>query len=402
MSSMRNDIRSIRIGEKLDTYESLAHAEQQAIERGYSDFTIVDVDAHHYENESWAEIIEYIEDPVIKQLAQSYQSKDGSRSALIPQTIGNQQNSGRILRNKLRFTEETDGSVPRDVEIVKRAMRMIGIDYTVVFPTPMLFLGLHPQANIEVAVARAYARWMTEKILPVDSSIKTMLYLPFNDPTESLRLIEEFSDKPGVVGFMVTSVRFRPVHHRAYMKVYKALEERNMPLGFHAAYSDRGDRSMEQLGNFISVHALGFPFYNMIHLSNWVISGLPERFPNLKVIWIESGLAWIPFLMQRLDHEYMMRTQEAPLLKKKPSDYMREFFYTVQPMERYHDPDVLKMTFKMINAETQLLYASDYPHWDFDLPSVIYDLPFLTEEAKRNILGGSACKLFNLEKSKKE
>jgi predicted TIM-barrel fold metal-dependent hydrolase len=51
----------------------------------------------------------------------------------------------------------------------------------------------------------------------------------------------------------------------------------------------------------------------------------------------------------------------------------------------------------MIKAETQLLYSSDYPHWDFDLPSTIYDLPFLSETAKRNILGGNAAKLFGLD-----
>lgn len=50
-----------------------------------------------------------------------------------------------------------------------------------------------------------------------------------------------------------------------------------------------------------------------------------------------------------------------------------------------------------INAETQLLYASDWPHWDFDLPSTIVDLPFLSEQAKRNILGESALKLFRLD-----
>jgi len=44
----------------------------------------------------------------------------------------------------------------------------------------------------------------------------------------------------------------------------------------------------------------------------------------------------------------------------------------------------------MIKADTQLLYSSDYPHWDMDLPSTIYDLPFLNEQGKRNILGGNA------------
>ena len=57
---------------------------------------------------------------------------------------------------------------------------------------------------------------------------------------------------------------------------------------------------------------------------------------------------------------------------------------------------MMEQTFRMMNAETQLLYASDYPHWDFDLPSSIYDLPFLTEKAKHNILGGNAARLFKL------
>ena len=66
-------------------------------------------------------------------------------------------------------------------------------------------------------------------------------------------------------------------------------------------------------------------------------------------------------------------------------------------MEMPDDPSILEATFKMINAETQLMWSSDYPHWDFDLPGVIYDLPFLSETAKRNILGGNAAKLFGLD-----
>ena len=53
--------------------------------------------------------------------------------------------------------------------------------------------------------------------------------------------------------------------------------------------------------------------------------------------------------------------------------------------------------FEAINAETQLLFASDWPHWDFDLPSSITTLPFLKQQAKRNILGLNAAKLFGLE-----
>jgi len=111
---------------------------------------------------------------------------------------------------------------------------------------------------------------------------------------------------------------------------------------------------------------------------------------------VESGLAWVPFVMQRLDSEYMMRTSEAPLLKRKPSEYMREMYYTTQPMER-DNLELLEATFKAINAETQLLFATDWPHWDFDLPNSITQLPFLNEQQKRNILGLNAAKLFNLK-----
>jgi hypothetical protein len=178
------------------------------------------------------------------------------------------------------------------------------------------------------------------------------------------------------------------------MKVYRAMEERGLALSFHSG-PNWGEAVFKNCNRFLSVHALGFTFYNILHLTNWVINGLGERFPKLPVIWIEAGLAWIPFLMQRLDHEYMLRSSECPTLKKKPSDYMRDMYYSSQPME-VQDMKALECTFRMINAETQLLYSSDYPHWDFDLPSTIYDLPFLSEKAKHNILGGNAARLFKL------
>ncbi len=144
------------------------------------------------------------------------------------------------------------------------------------------------------------------------------------------------------------------------------------------------------------MHAISFVLCNLVHLTNWVINGLPERFPKLNVLWIESGLAWLPFIMQRLDHEYLMRSSEAPLLKRLPSEYIREMYFTSQPMEHTSDA-LLASTMDAISADTQLLFASDWPHWDFDLPSRIWDLPFLDETAKRNILGYNAARIFGLD-----
>jgi hypothetical protein len=260
----------------------------------------------------------------------------------------------------------------------------------------MLNIGLHPQAEMEVELCWAYNRWLTEKVLPeAGGRFFSLLCLPFSDPDAALRHVETFGDRKHVGGFMITTVRSNMgVHDNAYMKVYRAMEERGLAIAFHSGVN-WNETSFKSCNRFISVHALGFTWYNIVNCTNWVINGIGERFPKLPVIWMESGLAWVPFLMQRLDHEYMLRPSECPLLKKKPSDYMRDMYYSSQPME-IQDYDAMETTFRMISAETQLLYASDYPHWDFDLPATIWDLPFLSEKAKHNILGGTAARLFKL------
>jgi predicted TIM-barrel fold metal-dependent hydrolase len=369
--------------EELNTSQLLAHARKQAVQRKFDDMLIVDVDAHHYENEHFAEILPFMENEVLKQLAQSGRASTRARPNLTPQSIGFQDMGGRVTRYPLRGTEKTPDGKFRDAELGHRWMDAMSVDYSCLFPTGMLSIGLHPQAEMESDLCWAYNRWLTEKVLPESGNrFFTMLTLPFSDPDECLRHVEKFGDRRHVGGFMVTTV------------VYRAIEERGLVLSFHSG-PNWGEPIFKSCNRFLVAHALGFSWYNIVNLSNWVINGMGERFPKLPVIWIESGLAWVPFLMQKLDHEYMLRPSEAPLLKKKPSDYMRDMYYSSQPME-IQDMGALETTFRMMNAETQLMYSSDYPHWDFDLPSTISDLPFLTEKAKHNILGGTAARLFKL------
>ena len=387
--------------DEFDTRIVLSHAAKQARERGYQNFPIIDVDSHHFESELFAEIVKYIEDPVIRQLLEASTIAGYRGVGALPASLGYQDYGGRIMREPLRRLERTEPKPHRDITLTRRWMDSMGVDMAILFPTPMLHLGLHPQVEVEVALSHAYNRWLVEHVLAEEPRIRTMLYLPFNDPAATYRAVKEFTGKPGVVGFMVTSNRYRPVHHNDYMKTYALLEESNLPIAFHGAYN-WNDQSMLMVNRFISAHALGFVWHNLVHLTNWVINGLGERFPKLKVLWIESGLAWLPFIMQRLDNEYMMRTADAPALKKLPSDYIRDMYFTNQPMEKTGDMALLETTFRLIKAETQLLYSSDYPHWDFDLPSVIYDLPFLNEAQKHAILGGNALRVFGMEPPKRK
>ncbi len=405
---MNVSIPPVRSGEPLpvqaidvytDTRDILAHANKDARKRRLTDWLICDIDAHHVETVSWHEIVEYIEDPVIRDNAVRFQKERiGAPPYGLNGDLGLRYQSvgGRIPHQDGLREKINEPGVHRDVVLTRRAMDSLGIDYMVVFPTPMLFLGMHPQPEMEVWIGRAYNRWMVDRVLSADDRIKTLVYLPFNTPDEAVRTVKEFADKKGVIGFCVTSTRYKPVHHNDYMRLYAAIQDVDKPLAFHSGYHWE-DQSLATVNRFLGMHALGFVWCNLVHMTNWVLNGIPERFPTLKSIWVESGLAWVPFLMQRLDDQFLMRQSEAPQLKRLPSDYMREnCWYTTQPMETTH-PRALQVTLDMINAETQLLFSSDWPHFDFDLPSVIYDLPFLSEQTKRNILGLNAAQIFHLD-----
>ena len=385
-----------RITTSSDTRDILSHATRQS-ER-YADYFLVDIDAHVTETQFWPEILALIDNEVVRHWGEAGLDRPVSRSlSLLNNVPGMSYQSvyGRIPHEQARLEAITEKNCHPCTALVRRAMDAMGLDYQILFPTPMLTLGMTPQDEVEVALGGAFNKWMIERILPEDKRIKGLLYLPFNTPEACEKMVEEYAARPEIIGYTICSTRNKPVHHNSYMRLYQLIEETGKPLAFHTGFN-WSDPSFSQLNRFISMHALSFPHYNLIHLTNWVINGLPERFPKLKVVWVEAGIAWLAFLMQRLDHEFMMRSSEAPMLKRPPSDYMREMYYTSQPMER-SNLDLLEATMKAFNAETQLLFASDWPHWDFDPPGAITSLPFLSDQAKRNILGLNAARIFNLE-----
>ena len=374
-----------------DTRDYLAKSSRHAKKHGYADWLIVDCDAHHTETVHWAEVVEHISDPVIRDQARMYQSE---RIGAPPYGLNGdlglryQDVGGRIPHQSSMREPVEDKSVHRDVTLSRRAMEGLAVDYMVVFPTPMLFIGMHPQVEMEIQLCNAYNRWLTQKVMPGDDRIKG------GGGSDSLHG-EDDADQLRGGRFTVTSTRYKPVHSNEYMPLYAKIQETGKPIAFHAGYHWQ-DPSLATVNSFLGMHSLGFTWCNIVHMTNWILNGIPERFPGLNSLWIESGLAWIPFVMQRLDDQYLMRQSEAPLLKKMPSDYMREScFYSCQPMEKSSDVG-LKATLEMIKAETQLLFASDWPHFDFDSPRVIYDIPHLSEQQKKKILGLNAAKLFGL------
>ena len=389
-----DDIYALKVDD-FDTSKLLTNAARQRDERGLKDVFIVDADSHHYETEEVAALLEYIEDPVMKQLSLSALGVARKSRGFPYSRVDYQDVGGRITREPLRVLEKTSPTEGhRDVQLAHKRMDSMGVDVAVLLPTPMMLMGMHPQIEFEVQIALAYNRWLVNEVLPGSDRLKSFAYLPFNDPEQSYRIVQEFKDVPGIVGFLVTSVRKNAVHDNLYAKTYAAIQEAGKVLSFHTGY-DWDDPTFGSPSRFVAVQAIGYPFYNVVHCVNWLCNGMNERFPELNVLWMEGGLAWVLWVMQRIDSEYRMRSSECPGLRKLPSHYMRDMYYTSQPLEN-GDPYLLESTLKAMDAGNTVLYASNYPLPDMDVPSVIWDLDFLTEQEKRNILGENARKLFKL------
>ena len=98
--------------------------------------------------------------------------------------------------------------------------------------------------------------------------------------------------------------------------------------------------------------------------------------------------------MWALDADWKRFRDEMPALTELPSAYLkRQMFYTTQPIEEPADDRDLIETYRRVGGETQILFSSDYPHWDFDNPFTI--LPGrTTADLKRRILRDSALALY--------
>jgi len=362
---------------------------------------VVDCDCHLLEPGAFNEMTAHISNPFVRRQFERYPTPQ-LLYTLFPSTPGDRTMQGRISGSFAAAARTEVSETPRALDgmhptraTVLRSMRSIGIDYSVLFPTAMLTLGLSPQVEVEVALAQGFNRWLVRDVIPDEGPIKTMLYLPIGDPDASVALIEELGEASNVIGFLITCVRNQPLHENRFVKVFAALNERRLPLAFHSG-PHWSEESFRQFNRFISAHALGFPFFAMCQMTNWIYSGLAERFPSVTPIFMEAGIAWLPFMVGRLDNEYRLRSSEAPLLTKMPSDYIRDFYYTSQPLDVIENQHHMQAIMEMFDGENHLLYASDFPHQDFDLPSTIWDMSFLSEDARRKILGGNAARLFNL------
>ena len=314
---------------------------------------------------------------------------------------------GRVTRYPMRSSEKTEPGRKRDVQLGERWMDAMSVDYSCLFPTGMLNIGLHPQKEMEVELCWAYNRWLTEKVLPESGGrMFSMLCLPFSDPDASPapgRNLRRPQGRRRLHGD--DRAQQLQVNDNAYMKVYRAMEERGLalvvPLRPELGASRCSELQPLHLGACARLLLLQHPPLHQLGDQRHG-RALPQAAGDL-----DRGRARLDPVP---DAAARPRIHDAPVGGAAAQEeaerlHARHVLLVAADGDSGHARR-MEWTFRMMNAETQLLYASDYPHWDFDLPSTIYDLPFLSEKAKHNILGGTAARLFKLpprnEKQKAE
>jgi predicted TIM-barrel fold metal-dependent hydrolase len=146
------------------------------------------------------------------------------------------------------------------------------------------------------------------------------------------------------------------------------------------------------------VHMTSFPFELMIALMHMIGEGVFDRYPKLKVGFMEGACGWLPFWSERMDEHYHKLRPQWPLLKRKPSEIVRsgQVSFTCEPEET-----ILPYVLDDIGI-TQVMYASDYRHWDSEFPDSVKEvkkIPGMTDDKLRHVLGENARKWFNLKDS---
>jgi predicted TIM-barrel fold metal-dependent hydrolase len=236
------------------------------------------------------------------------------------------------------------------------------------------------------ALASAYNDWQLETWVRPRRCFKGSIILAAQDSEEAAAEIHRLGDDPGMVQVLVGALGGVPFGQKHYWPIYRAAVEHGLPIGVHPT-ADVGN-SGPQIGvgwysSFLehhTDHSNGF----MAQMVSLVAEGVFEQFPTLKFALIEGGFGWVPHVMGRLDRIYPALRREVPHLRRAPSEYVRDHFYfSTQPIEEPSDPRHLAEMLAMVDAEHRVMFASDYPHWDFDNPLTV--LHALSPDLRRRI-----------------
>jgi predicted TIM-barrel fold metal-dependent hydrolase len=265
---------------------------------------------------------------------------------------------------------------------------------------PRAFCNLHPDPDFGTAIAAAYNDWLADTWLSKynhDGLFKGSITVAHQDPQAAAREIDRWAGHPHFVQVMTDSGARAPFGQRQYYPIYEACERNGLAFAIHPGTDGMGINTQPTPGyptHYIEWHTcLSLAF--QAHLVSFLTEGVFERFPGFRVVLVEGGVAWLPGLIWRLNAEWKALRSEVPWVTKQPSAYLRDHVrISSQPLERPDNDKDLLAILEIMDAEHLLMFASDYPHWDFDSPT--HAFPKLPEKLRRRIFFENAQEFYGL------
>jgi predicted TIM-barrel fold metal-dependent hydrolase len=288
----------------------------------------------------------------------------------------------------------TLGDWAGDAESWLRALDKGGMEGTVLYPTMGLFVSFLRDRAWAVALCRAYNTYLHETFIKAAPRLRAVALLPVQDPEAAAVELSRAVRELGLSGAMLAADGSHLLGEARFDPVYEEAQRLGVMLGVHASGSHLGGAGVELFPRFVQAHTVSHPFGQMRQLTSIVFEGVPERFPALRLAFLEAGAGWAPYWMERMDDEFDKRgAAEAPALRKRPSAYVRggNIYFSCEADE-WLLPQALRLV-----GEDQVVYASDFPHWDNSYPGSLDEIVNrgdLTESQKRKVLGENCRRLY--------
>ena len=245
------------------------------------------------------------------------------------------------------------------------------------------------------AICSAINDWQVEKWTSKDSRLKGSIVVANEDGQAAAAEIRKRAGDKNFVQVLLLSRNVEPLGQRRYWPIYEAAEDAGLPVGVHAFGFGGNPITASGWPSYYIEEMVGHSQCQQTVLASLVLEGVFERHPKLKMIMIEAGFGWTPSLCWRLDKVWQRLRSEVPHVKRPPSEYIRErIYWTTQPME---DPERRQDLFDVVDwiGWDKLLFATDYPHWDFDEPSRVLP-PGVSDDNRAAFYLGNARKVYGL------
>jgi predicted TIM-barrel fold metal-dependent hydrolase len=261
------------------------------------------------------------------------------------------------------------------------------------------FCNIHPDPDYATAIAAAFNEWLADTWLSkhnTDGAFKGSITIAQQDPAAAAEEIERWAGHPHVVQVTMDSGARAPSASATTTRSTRRASATGCHLRFTPAQAWGSTTSPRRAFRHYSGWYCGMSLAFHAHLTIFLTEGVFERFPTLKIVFVEGGVAWLAPLIWRLDSYWKSLRAEVPWVKKPPSEYLRDHLRLgTQPLERPDDDKHLLQLFEMMDAKHLLMFSSDYPHWDFDSPSRAF--PKLPTDMRDAIFSDNARSLYELD-----